>query len=202
MLSAAEQAKVCVITLGEPPSPGRLRRPGSHRRNPRHLSRPTLSWCLGLDRTVFDRVLSILGPTANPSHRARPSVLGVVLEGADSRPAKARPRGPDHFRLADALGGWKRAARGYNVVLHEFAHQLDMPTPTVDRTPPLKPPSSISRWTRIFDHHYRQLVHDCQHGVHTLSATEPHQPGRVSPWPSQCFDAAPRGFQQHWGTGT
>ena len=154
---------------------------------------------LGLDEQYFDRVLSILVyPTAYVAPGKTISPSGVVLEGDSAREGEAWYRGPIILAWADVLAGGRNERHGSNVVLHEFAHQLDMLNGrNVDGTPPLETAEQHQRWTRIFDHHYRQLVHDCQHGVHTLfdcyGATSPAEFFAVA---SETFFMRPQAFEQ------
>jgi Mlc titration factor MtfA (ptsG expression regulator) len=41
-----------------------------------------------------------------------------------------------------------------NVVLHEFAHKLDMETGRIDGTPPLRSKAERARWARVFSDAY------------------------------------------------
>jgi Mlc titration factor MtfA (ptsG expression regulator) len=57
---------------------------------------------------------------------------------------------------------------GRNVVLHEFAHQLDMIGGIVDGTPPLTSKDQYPAWRRVMTAEYEQLVFSAEHGVPTL----------------------------------
>jgi hypothetical protein len=153
---------------------------------------------LGFPEQYFDRVLSILVyPTAYVAQGKVYSESGVVLEGDSAREGETWYRGPIVLAWSDVLTGGRNQRHGSNVVLHEFAHQLDMLNGrNVDGTPPLDSDEQYRRWTRIFDEHYRRLVQDCQHGQPTLldcyGATSPAEFFAVA---SEMFFMRPQAFE-------
>jgi Mlc titration factor MtfA (ptsG expression regulator) len=70
-------------------------------------------------------------------------------------------RGPVILSWDEALAEGRDPTAGYNVVLHEFAHQLDFLDNVVNGTPPLGDPALEARWKRVmqaaFDGHRAQL---------------------------------------------
>lgn len=66
---------------------------------------------------------------------------------------------------------------GSNVVLHEFAHYLDMENDSMDGAPALQNAPAYARWSRAFWDEYRRLLEDLQAGRPTVldpyAATEP-----------------------------
>lgn len=56
----------------------------------------------------------------------------------------------------------------YNVVLHEFAHQLDAAAAYTDGVPPLEDRSLRTRWADVMQRHYDQLARDYERGRDTL----------------------------------
>ena len=151
---------------------------------------------LGFEQQYFDRVLSILVyPTAYVAQGKVYSESGVVLEG-DSARGETSYRGPIVLAWSDVLGGTRNRRHGSNVVLHEFAHQLDMLNGrNVDGTPELETDEQYQRWAQVFDEHYRRLVHDCQHGQPTLldcyGATSPSEYFAVA---TEMFFMRPQAF--------
>ena len=61
-----------------------------------------------------------------------------------------------------------RLRDGRNVVLHEFAHQLDMAGGVVDGTPPLPHRKDYAEWRRVMTAEYEQLQFAAEHGVRTV----------------------------------
>jgi len=60
---------------------------------------------------------------------------------------------------------WKNVAAdagtrdGNNVVLHEFAHELDLENGDVDGVPLLEAPSSTREWARVLQRRFEELRH-------------------------------------------
>jgi Mlc titration factor MtfA (ptsG expression regulator) len=75
------------------------------------------------------------------------SVLGLAQSG----------RGPVVLAWDQVLSGAHRAVPGHNVVLHEFAHKLDMLDGTVDGTP-VVPPELRADWVQVCTDVYEDLV--------------------------------------------
>ena len=66
-------------------------------------------------------------------------------------------RGPVLIAWDAARAGARHPERGYNVVLHEFAHKLDMLDGLVDGTPPLPDAAARRRWVEVCTAEYRRL---------------------------------------------
>jgi Mlc titration factor MtfA (ptsG expression regulator) len=99
---------------------------------------------------VHPSTLQSVGLTAGPSTgtvRSDPlAVLGLAQGG----------RGPIALAWDQSLAGAHRAERGHNVVLHEFAHKLDMLGGDVNGTP-LLPRAARADWKRVCTEVYRDL---------------------------------------------
>ncbi|MCE9606810.1 MAG: zinc-dependent peptidase [Planctomycetia bacterium] len=121
---------------------------------------------LGLPSQYFDHVLSVLVyPDTYVAERETAKVGGVVEVGDSARLGEAWYRGPVILAWGDVLKEGRGERRGHNVVLHEFAHQLDMLNGRdVDGTPPLESVDQDRRWTEVIRRRYRQLVDDCELG--------------------------------------
>jgi Mlc titration factor MtfA (ptsG expression regulator) len=87
------------------------------------------------------------GPIPGTVDAGRQAVLGLAQDG----------RGPVVLAWDEALAGARRAVPGHNVVLHEFAHKLDMVDGTVDGTPVL-PRTLLRDWQRACTEVYEDLV--------------------------------------------
>jgi Mlc titration factor MtfA (ptsG expression regulator) len=87
------------------------------------------------------------GPSPGTVTADRLAVLGLAQDG----------RGPVVVAWDQALAGAHRSERGHNVVLHEFAHKLDMLDGTIDGTP-LLPREARSEWVRVCTDVYEDLV--------------------------------------------
>ena len=87
------------------------------------------------------------GPVAGTVAADRLAVLGLAQGG----------RGPIALAWDQSLAGAHRSQVGHNVVLHEFAHKLDMLDGSVDGTPVL--PRDLRRdWNRVCTAIYADLV--------------------------------------------
>lgn len=125
---------------------------------------------LGFEDELFDLVQTLL---IYPSDYSMPgkTVLegGIVLEGEHHRSGEAWYRGPVILSWTDALQGGLDDTDGENVVLHEFAHQLDMQNGRVaDGIPPLETTEQLRQWEGVMHKEYQQLQKDCLHRRHTL----------------------------------
>ena len=58
--------------------------------------------------------------------------------------------------------GFRHHHDGYNVIIHEFAHQLDQGNKHVDGVPVLDNRALHTRWQEVFSEHYSQLISDIQ----------------------------------------
>lgn len=125
---------------------------------------------LGFEDQYFDMIQSILVYRDAYRARAQQNVAGgVVLEGDSNREGEAWYRGPVVLSWADALAGARHRTHGDNLVLHEFAHQLDMQNGRiVDGTPPLESAEQYRRWQEVLNDEYDGLVRDCERGRPTV----------------------------------
>jgi len=57
---------------------------------------------------------------------------------------------------------------GHNVVIHEFAHQLDQEDGKANGAPILDRHSDYSRWSSVLSEEFAQLQHDAQHNNATI----------------------------------
>lgn len=93
---------------------------------------------------------------------------GVVTEGDDELIGEAWERGPVVLSWADIERDLLHPFDGFNVVIHEIAHTLDMLDGAIDGMPKL--PAAISRreWVEAMQPAYDALVRDVEGGRDTL----------------------------------
>ncbi len=116
---------------------------------------------------------------------------GVVHSGRDLRSGEAWERGPLVISLRDvhAHPDWE----GYNVVIHECAHQLDMRTGAPDGMPPLHRGMSVSEWDDTFTRAYEDLHARIARGEETpLDEYAAESPAECFAVFSEYFFEAPR----------
>lgn len=87
---------------------------------------------------------------------------GVVHVGDDVLTGEAWDHGPVVLSWRDVLASGR--GDGYNVVVHEFAHKLDMLAGEPDGIPPLHSGMRIAEWRAAFDAAYEDLVDQLERG--------------------------------------
>jgi Mlc titration factor MtfA (ptsG expression regulator) len=120
---------------------------------------------LNLQHDFFSRVKSIL---IYPRGYFGPERSHLGLIGPpDLRLGEAWYRGPVVLSWSDVRRARRRDARD-NVVLHEFAHQLDMLDRVVDGTPPLESRGQYQTWAEVMNAEYARLAEDWDQGRSTV----------------------------------
>ena len=82
---------------------------------------------------------------------------GVVTEGYDLRSGESWHRGSVVLSWDDVRGAAANIHDGNNVVLHEFAHQLDDSGAKGDNTPVFQNRSSYIAWARVLQKDFEKL---------------------------------------------
>lgn len=77
------------------------------------------------------------------------STGGVVTNGPTALLGQAHVRGPVLLSWGAASSDLRHPRRGRNVVLHEFAHQIDMLDGAADGAPPLGTPEERAHWDDV-----------------------------------------------------
>lgn len=110
-----------------------------------------------------------------PSRRRGPD--GVVVEGPQARLGESWARGAVVLSWDDVLRGAADVHDGHNVVLHEFAHQLDDEAGRGDGAPALPRRSMYVAWARVLGREFAELSADLTRRRPTLldpyAATNP-----------------------------
>jgi Mlc titration factor MtfA (ptsG expression regulator) len=92
-----------------------------------------------------------------------------------------------------------RAADGINVVIHEFAHKLDMRNGDADGLPPLHKDMNVARWARVWSDAYRGFCADVDAGVETgIDDYAAESPAEFFAVMSECFFEIPDLIQDAW----
>lgn len=119
---------------------------------------------IGIRHDYFARVMSILVyPTGfrSPDGWAGPD--GVVNLDSGML-GQAWYDGPVVLAWDDVLKGGQNPRDGLNVVLHEFAHQLDYLDGVIDGTPPLRRKGDYAKWQEVMTREYERLKSESEHG--------------------------------------
>jgi len=123
---------------------------------------------LGLEHDYYPRVITILlYPRHYRLHESEIDELGIVHDPA-TRLGEARQQGVVILSWADVLRGARKGKHGQNLVLHEFAHQLDMEDRSIDGTPPLASREAYRRWHQVMTAEYERHVEAAEGGHATL----------------------------------
>lgn len=116
----------------------------------------------------------------------------MVLEGEQVRLGEAWRDGAVVLSWDDVLAGAADIRDAQNVVLHEFAHQLDHEDGTGDGAPVLAKRSQYVAWARVLGAEFEQLRRDSQSGRKTVldsyGATNPAEFFAVA---TECFFEKP-----------
>ena len=82
---------------------------------------------------------------------------GVVHEYDETLAGEAMHGGPVMLSWHDVAEAGASADWGYNVVIHEFAHVIDMRDGIADGMPPLADAGLRARWRDVLESHYRRF---------------------------------------------
>lgn len=80
-----------------------------------------------------------------------------IIEGQSVRLGESWQNGPVVLAWDSVIGGTSNIADARNVVLHEFAHQLDQENGSADGAPILEGRSSYITWAKILSREYDSL---------------------------------------------
>jgi Mlc titration factor MtfA (ptsG expression regulator) len=119
---------------------------------------------------------------------------GVVHQWDDELAGEAMPGGP-------VVLSWDAAAHDalMNVVIHEFAHKLDMLNGTVDGMPPLHAGMDRRAWKRAFDEAYAGFCDALERGRDTwLDPYAAEHPSEFFAVVSEAFFCEPRETQRRY----
>jgi MtfA peptidase len=114
-----------------------------------------LQACLPILELGLDWYDGWVGVVVHPAdfkvQRAQTDEVGVQHEWDDELVGESWPGGPVVLSWEALDDAGSVAAGGANVVLHEFAHKLDMMTGDADGVPPQPSRAARERWIGIFD---------------------------------------------------
>ncbi len=146
----------------------------------------------------YPRLITILVyPHAYVARSIEPIGGGVVQEGETARLGEAWKDGVVVLSWDDVRRGTSDLHDGHNVVLHEFAHQLDQQDGSADGAPILEHRSQYVTWARVLRDEYEQLRRDAEQGrsgvLDKYGATNPAEFFAVA---TECFFEKP--IQLRW----
>lgn len=98
---------------------------------------------------------------------------GVLTERDVTTLGQSWTRGNVILAWDAALGGARDFHDGHNVVMHEFAHQLDQEDGNADGAPPLPTRGLYGPWARVLGHEYEALRGPGKHVLDEYGGTNP-----------------------------
>jgi Mlc titration factor MtfA (ptsG expression regulator) len=123
---------------------------------------------LEIEHDYFERVEEIiLFPSSYEASYRTYRDGGVISEGAHNA-GEAWYRGPVVLAWDGVRRGPEDPKDGHNLVLHEFAHKLDMLDGYVDGTPPLRGRGQYANWTRVMTEEFERLQKAARRGGRSL----------------------------------
>jgi Mlc titration factor MtfA (ptsG expression regulator) len=143
---------------------------------------------------IYPRLITILVyPTAYLAKAVEPIGSSTALEGEAIRLGESWSSGVVVLSWDDVRAGASDIHDGQNLVLHEFAHQLDREDGAINGTPLLDQRSQYVAWARVLNSEYERLQRDSQLGRATVldeyGATNPAEFFAVA---TECFFEKPR----------
>ncbi len=134
----------------------------------------------------------IVYPGAYVAERTVRESMGIVTERTETRLGESTPRGALVLSWDAVESAASDVGDCRNVVLHEFAHQLDAEDGSVEGAPVLSDRSRYVAWARILGREYERLRRDALRGRSTVldryGATSPAEFFAVA---TECFFTRP-----------
>lgn len=156
-------------------------------------ARPVLE--LGID-AYADFHTFILYPDEFVAEEEFEDEAGVVSHGRDLRAGEAWARGPVVLSMADVMDSAQ--GQGFDVVVHELAHQIDQLNGDMDGFPPLPASMDAAEWTHEFSEAFERintaLDREEEPPVDPYAAESPAEYFAVT---SEYYFDAPAWLQQH-----
>lgn len=117
----------------------------------------------------YPRLVSILVyPSAFVVETSIHGPGSLVLQGEQVHLGEAWQRGVVILAWDSVRHSFRNQHDGYNVPLHEFAHQLDLENGEADGLPVIEDPELRAVWPEIFNAEYERLTTDLDHHRRTL----------------------------------
>ncbi len=121
---------------------------------------------------------------------------GVVHRGRDLRAGEAWAHGPVVLSLEDIEQSGQ--AQGYNVVVHELAHQLDQLNGDMDGFPPLHRDMDPDEWANTFAAAFQRLENQLDSGIEPpIDPYAAESPAEYFAVTSEYYFDAPDWLRQH-----
>jgi hypothetical protein len=154
---------------------------------------------LNHDRTPYPDLGSILVyPSTFVATRDMADELGLVSTNHIALLGESWSQGKVVLAWDNVEKGVMNLTDGHNVVLHEFAHQLDQESGSTNGAPVLHTRGAYQSWAHVFSDEFEELQKDAAHGNHSLldhyGATNPAEFFAVA---TETFFERPRQMAAH-----
>lgn len=131
---------------------------------------------LNLGLNWFDGWVSVIVyPGAYSKESSEKDEYGIVHQGRAHLSGESWQRGPVILSWNDVVR--HRTSEGNNLVIHEFAHKLDMLNGSANGHPPLHHGMSVQRWSEVFNRAYTdfnmRIQYDEYFPIDNYAATSP-----------------------------
>ena len=145
----------------------------------------------------FPELESILVyPTSYLAKTQEPGPAGTVAEYKEARLGESWKHGTVVLSWDDV----KRGGGGHNVVLHEFAHQLDLANEEMDGVPALASGSDYADWARVMEREFERLRRDDDRGRPTfIDPYGAEEPAEFFAVITEAFFEDPAELKKHHG---
>jgi Mlc titration factor MtfA (ptsG expression regulator) len=152
---------------------------------------------LNLDLALYDDFENVIVyPAEFVPRREWEDEAGVVHASRDILAGEAMPGGPVVLSWPDVEASADFAVSGMNLVIHEFAHKIDMRNGDADGFPPLPPGMSIAAWRTALTGAYDDFVARVERREETvIDPYAAEHPGEFFAVLSEVFFAAPHLLQ-------
>ena len=110
----------------------------------------------------------VVHPDAVRARREHVDEIGVVHQYDEELAGEAMHGGPLMLSWRDVAEAGESAEWGYNVVIHEFVHVLDLRDGAADGVPALPDRGSREQWLRTLTAEYQRFCHAVDSGDETL----------------------------------
>ncbi len=121
----------------------------------------------------------VIYPSAFVVERETADENGLVSSKKRTLLGESWSRGPVILSWDDVAADLAGKNPGHNVVLHEFAHKIDMLNGRANGMPPLHGNMVRKRWTEVFSASYdklqQRLIHHRRHVIDRYGATAPEE---------------------------
>ena len=153
---------------------------------------------LNLGIQAYDGWISVIVyPEEFMPRRQYMDEAGVMHEDYATLSGEAWQRGPIILCWQDAkIAG---ELDGHNLLIHEFAHKLDMQNGVANGLPPMHRNMARKTWTKVFSEAFEHFQHHCHgrdyHGIDCYAATAPAEFFAVL---SEVYFERPEVLDQHY----